>query len=271
MNRNPHRSVAIVTALLIVLGALVLLTTQAGAASQPSNISTASHRSSAGQRPATVNSSVNLAYRNGGAVLENHTSLWAIYWEPTGNVAAGYNNLINQYLGDLGTSPQYQISTQYPDLSNLGPNGTRFAGSWVDTSAYPQSPLLDTNIQQEVTRAKQVNGWPTQINNIYLVFTQRDANICLDSGQTRCATNFFCSYHSIFDNNNTTYAALPYGGGPPCSPGCSPNNNNADSTINHVTSGVFGSSNVLSAWPKKRQVAPAETPVSGVSQSTASR
>lgn len=241
MTRNPYRFVTVATALLIVLGTLVLLPmAQAGATPLVSHPSFVAHKGQA--RPAGVNSSVNLTYWNGSSVLENHTSLWAIFWEPNGNVAPGYNELVNQFLGDLNSSPQYQIAAQYPDLSNLGPNGTRFAGSWVDTGAYPQNPLLDSNVQQEVNRAKQVNGWPTQVNNVYLVFTQRDDNICFDSSQSQCASNFFCSYHSII-GNNTPYAALPYAGaGLPCSPGSSPNNNDADSTITQVAANVFGSS-----------------------------
>lgn len=254
MPRYPHKFVTVATTLMAALAALVLLpTAPAGAAATPANASQASHptfmspRTPGSVRPATVNSGINAVYRNGSAVLENHTSLWAIYWEPTNSVAAGYNDLTTQFLNDFTISPEYQIAAQYPDLSNLGPNGTRFAGSWVDTSAYPANPLLDNNIQQEVTRAKQVNGWPTQVNNIYLVFTQRGENVCFDSSLTSCAGTNFCAYHGFF-NNNTTYAILPYAAsGLPCSPGSSPNNNDADATINSIAATVFGASTDLIA------------------------
>lgn len=103
-----------------------------------------------------------------------------------------------------------------------------------DTQAYPESPLLDIDMQHEVTRAQSVNGWSSSINNIFFVFTQKSEDLCFDSTHAQCASNYFCAYHSSF-GSNTLYAAMPYAASFSCNPGSSPNNNDADQTIN-VTS-----------------------------------
>jgi hypothetical protein len=255
LKRRSHILLTIATTFATVLSVLVLLPSAAAvAASAPTTAATAAvpHQnlpasSATGARPhgtlspAVVNSGNNVVFR-GGTVLDNNTSIYAIFWEPSNNVAPGYNQLINQFLGDVTTSPLYQIANQYGDFSTLSPTGTRLAGSWVDNGAYPQNPLLDNNIQQEIGHAKQINGWSSNVNNIFLVFTQRDENICFDSSQSTCASNSFCSYHS-FAAPDVVYAVLPYGAsGLPCSPGSSPNNNDADSTINQTAGNIFGAS-----------------------------
>jgi hypothetical protein len=156
-----------------------------------------------------VDSTINVAYK-GGTVLRGNTSLYAIFWEPGNNVSPSYNSLIQRFLGDMNSSPLYQIAHQYGDFASFfPPTGTRFAAAWVDTSAYPQSPLLDSDIQHEVTRAKQVNGWSSDPNNIFLVYTERDADICFDSSHRSCASNSFCAYPGLFDAT-TSYGAVPY-------------------------------------------------------------
>src|SRR6266567_1278409 len=157
-----------------------------------------------------------------------------IFWEPTSNVSTNYNTLIKRYFGDVGSSPLYKINNQYTQTGNAFPSNAMLAGSWVDTIAYPNSPLLDSNIQAEVTRAqKNNNGWTSGINNIFFVFTERNQDICIDNTQ-QCASNTFCAYHSFF-GTNTIYATMPYAASFSCDPGSSPNKDDADQTIN-VTS-----------------------------------
>ncbi len=85
-----------------------------------------------------------------------------------------------------------------------------------------------------MTHAQQVNGWSSSINNIFFVFTGRGEDLCIDSSQSQCASNTFCAYHDFF-GTNTLYAAMPYAASFSCNPGSSPNNDDADQTIN-VTS-----------------------------------
>jgi hypothetical protein len=243
MKRFPRRFTFAKT-LLVALSALVLLP-PVDAVAQPSTTQShpglvASAPRAQGRVHPAANSGINLIFQ-GGTVLDNNTSLYAIFWEPTNSVAADYNVLVQQFLGDVGSSPQYQIAHEYGDLSQISPTGSRFAGAWVDNGAYPENPLLDNDVRTEVARAKQVNGWSSDVNNIFLVFTQRDENLCFDSSQSACAGTSFCSYHGFSTTGNTVYAVFPYAGaGLPCSPGSSPNNSDADSTINQASSEIFG-------------------------------
>ena len=176
--------------------------------------------------------SSNLTY-HGGPVMTGTANAYAIFWEPTGNVEANYNNLIQQYFGDVGGSGLYHNNTQYTNSSGGYPSNARFAGSWLDTRGYPESPLLDSDIQGEVSHALSSTGWSSGSNNIFFVFTQRNEDICFDSSRSTCASNYFCAYHSNF--GSTLYATMPYAASFQCNPGYSPNHNDADQTIN-VTS-----------------------------------
>ncbi len=188
------------------------------------------HTRSAQARAASSN---NLNY-GGGSVMVGTTNVYAIFWEPTGAVSANYNSLILRYFGDVGGSSLYQNNTQYTDNTGAFPSNSVLAGSWVDSSAYPESPLLDSDIQNEVTNAMNANGWGAGIDNIFFVFTEQNQDICFDSSQSQCASNTFCAYHNYF-GTDTIYATMPYAASFSCNPGSSPNGDDADQTIN-VTS-----------------------------------
>lgn len=175
----------------------------------------------------------NLTY-HGGPVMAGTANVYAIFWEPTNNVQSGYNSLIQQYFGDVNGSGLYHNNTQYTQTGGGNASATHFVAAWTDTSAYPESPLLDSDMQNEVTHAQSVNGWSSSINNIFFVFLQKSEDLCFDSTHAQCASNYFCAYHSSF-GSNTLYAAMPYAASFSCNPGSSPNHNDADQTIN-VTS-----------------------------------
>lgn len=177
----------------------------------------------------------NMTYHS-GPVMAGTANVYAIYWEPTNNVQSGYNSLIQQYFGDVNGSGLYKNNTQYTQTGGGNASATHFVASWIDTSAYPESPLLDSDIQNEVTHAQSVNGWSSSITNVFFVFLQKGENLCFDSTLSQCASNYFCAYHSSF-GTNTLYAAMPYAASFSCqaSGQTKPNNNDADLTIN-VTS-----------------------------------
>ncbi|GCE23070.1 hypothetical protein [Dictyobacter kobayashii] len=176
----------------------------------------------------------NLNY-GGGPVMGGTTNVFAIFWEPTGNVSSTYQGLIQRYFGDVNGSGLYNNNTQYTDSAGNVPSNTQFAGSWTDNTAYPESPLLDSDIQNEVSRAQSANGWSSSIDNIFFVFTEAGQDLCFDSSQSQCASNAFCAYHSYF-GSNTIYAAMPYAASFSCNGGQGPNGDQAaDETIN-VTS-----------------------------------
>ncbi len=199
-------------------------------------------------KAASSSSSNNVTY-HGGPVMANTTNVYAIFWEPpSSSVSAKYNTLIERYFGDVGVSPLYKINNQYTQTDTTFPSNAVLKGSWVDTGAYPHpSPLLDLDIQNEVTLAQSVNSWSSNIDNVFFVFTEKNVSLCVDSSQTECTPDVtsptntmpFCAYHSDFGSNNTIYAAMPYAASPnfnfSCFTGSSPNNDDADQTIN-VTS-----------------------------------
>lgn len=184
--------------------------------------------------PRAGSASGNVVY-NGGPVMAGTMNVYAIFWEPANNVSANYNTLIKRYFNDVGGSPLYNNNNQYKQTGGTFPSNAVLAASWVDTGAYPVvNPfLLDSDIQNEVTHAQIVNGWLPGIDNIFFVFTGSNENICIDNTQAQCATNTFCAYHASF--GNTIYATMPYAASFNCNPGSSPNNDEADQTIN-VTS-----------------------------------
>lgn len=176
----------------------------------------------------------NLQY-NGGPVMTGTTNVYAIFWEPTGNVSSTYHSLIERYFTDVGGTDLYNNNTQYTDTSGNASSNTTLAGSWVDSTAYPESPLVDSDIQNEVSRAQSANGWTSSVDNIFFVFTEAGQDLCADSSQTQCASNTFCAYHNFF-GSNTIYAAMPYAASFSCNGGQGPNSDQAaDETIN-VTS-----------------------------------
>ncbi len=176
-----------------------------------------------------------VSYHN-GPVMGGTMNIYAIFWEPSGNVSANYNSLIKRYFGDVGGSSLYQNNQQYSG-QGTAPSDSKLAGTWIDSASYPENPLLDSDIQGEVSRAQSVNGWSSSINNAFFVFTEKNENICMDSTDALCTSNTpetFCGYHNYF-GTNTIYAAIPYAASFFCNPGSSPNNDDADQTIN-VTS-----------------------------------
>jgi hypothetical protein len=215
----------LVPMLLVAIAALI--PTSAFAAAQPQHHTP--HFLLKTQRPLASN----LRYY-GGPVMTGTANVYAIFWEPGNNVESGYNSLIQRYFGDVNGTGLYNNNTQYTQSGGGDPSAEHLVTSWVDTRGYVETPLLDSDIQNEVSHAKSVNGWSSSIHNVFFVFLGRNENLCFDSSYSQCASNYFCAYHSYF-GTNTIYAAMPYAATFFCDPGSSPNNNDADQTIN-VTS-----------------------------------
>lgn len=183
-------------------------------------------------RQSQIRSRSNLSY-HGGPVQAGTANIFAIFWQPNNNVSAQYHSLIQQFFGDIGGTGLYHNNVQYTQTGGGAPSNVHLAGTFTDTRAYPESPLLDSDIQAEVTHAQGVNGWTSAVNNIFFVFLQRSENLCFDSTQSQCASNTFCAYHSTF-GTNTQYAAMPYAASFSCraTGQTEPNNDDADLTIN---------------------------------------
>jgi len=217
---------------LLTLGILVLALAHTGPLSASAVTSSKIHRLGTKQHVSQF-AGGNLLY-HGGSVMKGTAKAYAIFWEPTGStVSSTYNSLILRYFGDVGGSKLYHNNTQYTDSRSNFPSHASLGGSWVDTANYPSKTLSDTQVQNEVKHAQNVNGWTSSVDNVFFVFTAKGENICV-GGQ--CSFTTFCAYHGNF--GNTIYAAMPYTGTnlSACGVTHSPNGDvNADSTIN-VTS-----------------------------------
>ena len=219
------RTIPFYLASILLLAAIALISTRTFAASP--------HQTPHFFLKHTSAAASNLIY-HGGPEMTGTANVYAIFWEPTNNVEASYNSLIQRYFGDVNGSGLYHNNTQYHTLAGKDPSAEHLAASWVDNGSYPRSPLLDSDIQHEVSHAQQTKGWSSSPNNIFFVFLQANENLCFDSSFSQCASNYFCAYHSYF-GSTTIYAAMPYAASFSCNPGSSPNKNDADQTIN-VTS-----------------------------------
>jgi hypothetical protein len=191
----------------------------------------------------------NLSYHNGPVMHTN--AVRSIYWIPSGSsVSANYRSLLDGFFGNVAaasglSSNVYFSDTQYYDLTAPITYSSTSQGSVVDTNPFPANGckdnytsvcLSDAQIQAEITRVMRANGWSAGLGTEYFMFTPKNVGSCAGSS---CAFSSYCAYHSWIGSgpSSTLYANMPYGASVPaaCGSGQSPNNDDADSTIN-VTS-----------------------------------
>ncbi|MFN8495999.1 MAG: hypothetical protein U0350_50880 [Caldilineaceae bacterium] len=164
----------------------------------------------------------NLSY-HGGSIMQT-VKVYTIFWVPTGKtIASGYQTLLNRYFTDINASSFYNVNTQYYQGSTTKTymqNVSTYGGTWLDTAAYPRAgsastPLLDSDIQNEVVRAIQQNGWVVNGQTAFFVFTAKGVESCYDSVDCTPGTSHpvYCAYHSNFawNGQNVIYANMPYG------------------------------------------------------------
>jgi hypothetical protein len=173
------------------------------------------------QNQARLAGAGNMNYYGGQVMITSKT--YSIFWIPAGyTVASGYQSLINRYLADIGGSAFYNIMTQYyqnPGTQHIQ-NVSTFGATIIDTQAYPggrgtpANPLTDADIQAEVQRAATANGWAPSVTNMFLVFTAKGVESCIDSATCTPGTAHpaFCAYHGYFTagSQNYVYANMPY-------------------------------------------------------------
>jgi hypothetical protein len=198
----------------------------------------------------TASTSTHLLTYHRGPVMHTTSTTYAIFWEPPvlpdgfpTHVSSTYNGLIQRYFQDIGGSGVYQVNTQYYDTAAHIANNSTLGGVWIDHSPYPlpkcfdpltpHGCLSDAQIQDEVTKAMQVNHWSGGFNHLFFVYTSLGEGSCYDVSS--CAFTQFCAYHSYYNTSNQTilYANMPYAGTVrDCVVKTSPNNDSdADSTI----------------------------------------
>ena len=189
----------------------------------------------------------NLVYHNGPVMHTN--AAYAIYWVPAGySVSTNYTSTIDGFLGNVAaasgnTTNVYYSDTQYYDGSGGIAYGSTFAGSVVDTNPFPSSGcsdpytsvcLSDAQLRTEISNViSGQSNWTRGLGSLFFIFTPKNVGSCFGSS---CAFSYFCAYHSSFGSGTSTtlYANQPYAAWVPaaCGSGQSPNNDDADSTIN---------------------------------------
>jgi HYDIN/CFA65/VesB-like, Ig-like domain len=181
---------------------------------------------------------------HGGSVMRDVTN-YVIIWNPPGSTfSATYQQSIEQYFKNVGSTPFSDIYTQYGDSTGFPvPSSSHFGGTWVDTTnAYPSAgtvaaPLVGTDIQAEITRAIAANPtWqPPGLSTMYFVYLGQNIIECFQGSSstfgcfdgidvnkqsppppsgnpnTVPGAGTYCAYHSSF-NGDTIYATMPYAG-----------------------------------------------------------
>ena len=184
-----------------LLGALLLVPIAGAAQAQEGEESSSSPRiaiaplandtTSAAARAALAHLNEPMTYH--GGPVQRTQKVFTIFWNPTGTPAfpAGYQAINNQYVQDLNGSPYYGIAQQYSDTTgNIG-TAVTFGGTWLDTvNPLPPQDDISTNLaalQAEVTRAKAANGWTSDGNSYFQVYTP--------SGYG--TTTGYCGFHAF--------------------------------------------------------------------------
>jgi hypothetical protein len=161
----------------------------------------------AGARPA------NVSYHNGPVI--HQAKVVPIFWGPAatwgsnGTPSALASSIIG-FFGQFGTTPQYNVITQYYDLSGsvqLSSLGTTY---WIDNSTPPTS-VTDAVVQGEVSKVIGQVGLATNV--VYEVFLPPASYATYGSANSCGGPNLqFCAYHSDFSSggSDVKYGSMPY-------------------------------------------------------------
>jgi hypothetical protein len=161
---------------------------------------------------------VNLTYQGGPVIVS--AKVVFIFWGPNFNNAASpdyqYAQTLRSYRDQLGTTPEYNVITQY--YQNLG-NGNQFIqlanlGSgtpdWFDAST-PPTNVTDALVQGEVSAYLATHAFDA--STIYEVVLP-SASYSSSGGDTSCGgpNLAYCAYHGYFVSgaNKVKYSIEPY-------------------------------------------------------------
>lgn len=162
-----------------------------------------------------------------GTVVHRLTA-YLIYWIPPGyQLEPGggdtrFQQLMGQYMQDVGGTSFYNILTQYfDDVGGPVRNVVTLGGSYVDTASYPHAgtvsdPLLDSDISNEIERviALKQGAWTSDPDHVYFLFTGFDVQECSGTGaDAGCTFSHnreadFCAYHD-YSASDLIYAYIP--------------------------------------------------------------
>jgi hypothetical protein len=163
----------------------------------------------------------NMTYH--GGPVQHTQKVFTIFWQGSSTpFPAGYQTTINQFVQDLSLSPYYGIAGQYGDSNGEVSPMLTFGGTWLDTTnALPHAAVSFADLTAEVNRAKAANGWSSDANSYFQVYTP--------SGFSSSASAGICGLH-YFANPAVGQILYPQ---PGCFPGAPyPNADVADAAIN---------------------------------------
>jgi hypothetical protein len=135
--------------------------------------------------------------------VQHTQKVYTIFWNPTGtSFPSGYQSTINQFVQDLNGSAHYAIASQYDDFGGSISGVVLYGGTWVDTVNAIPSPLGNQDVLGEVNRAKAANGWTSDNNSYFQVYTPSSVK-----------SSDFCGYHNYDFNlfsSNLAYGLILY-------------------------------------------------------------
>jgi hypothetical protein len=183
-----------------------------------------------------------------GTVIKQLT-VYPVFWLPSGQhyepggtaqSDGDYEQLVQQWIEDVGGTPYYNLLTQYPDGSGAPQNSLVFGGSFVDTIAYPHSGQIgdevsDADITAEVNRAVTANGWQSGRDHLVAVFTAQGIRVKSADG------NVPCGYHAALGSDRTYAAIATFNAtGLNCHLSGGPHTESSDGAVNVLSQQVFG-------------------------------
>jgi len=179
---------------------------------------------------------------NGGPLMLS-TTLYLIFWGPSGSFPASYTQPLVQFANDLQaddalTTDDFSVAELYANASGTHISGDMtLGGETRDTTPYPapdgsegcRSSDCLTRIQILIELREDVlaQHWPIDfIENLtseYAIYTPPGVRVCLAKGD--CSEfGGFCAYHGLFDwsggETMSAYSVLP--DVPFCNPGGAP-------------------------------------------------
>jgi hypothetical protein len=187
----------------------------------------------------------------------------------------GIGNNNTQYYTTCATGliGDFTCFTFWPGFQQFIENTGALGAAYVDTSSYPTAgctdPLTgnncisDAQIQAEIQRVMQQQGWTGGLNHLFVLFTSSGEGSCFKNGGNRDSCSYvgpingtgYCGYHSYINANGSAiiYANLPYGNPTYCqTPGTpSPHNDPAADSAASVTSHEISEAitdPLLNAW-----------------------
>jgi hypothetical protein len=158
---------------------------------------------------------------HGGPIMQR-VKVNVIFWLPPGthydlpplNTLAQdqlYENTIKSFFSDLSGTSYLNILRQY--IGQCGPNscvapenpgGVSLGSSFVDLTPYPESPLSDGDVQNEVQNIINQKGLAFDLSTEFFVFTAASIQECHSIfGVNKCTGTDFCAYHWEFDFNGS--------------------------------------------------------------------